>query len=1699
MAQRLSSDQKLYSSQGKPRVFFLNDGSSKWVKKIIKKFMIICPGYAVDWVDKSDPSKSADAKTMRDIILQSSIFFPCFSEAYLAEPNSLNVEINLVLSNNKRMIPIIIDDVDIQLISEIRNMYIIVCPTGLKSEQIKVEIEKLKATIDDEDPALRHACCHTILLQRAISWEEKGRPPIPKRDENSDILHFLNNCAMGYKPTATNLMLEYLLGQTPQKMPSLRLPVSSSAYICSVSDDAIFANVITETLKKSNRKIWCDLRRTEFTTDRQIEVINAVTEHDVFLFIWTPNSASDPECIFVLQQATEMFKKRTFIITCTETDETKVPADCSEFLQLERIFIPRAGDGNTNFDVAIRQLETKMDVNSLHIKSHTRFLLMTHKWVQKKQSKYLLSQDEEKQMSKWLLACMIGFTPYAASGHMEFLKATRESSKTQIVGEDESVSIEFLTSTNISGIEALDLVGRFYPLTYCVPRGRHQFNIHGFLQISLNAEDPQWEERFMVVFPAGFFQVYAIRKNHKEMYSEMELHEELENAKLEDVPIYGLECWKIAFRSGKVWHLKASTVQQKTKWTQILSKLTEVPCKLDPLSFLEGHLNVRSAKEEVPNQRYCVMGKTSGKKYFNYYDNTLQNSELLQELEIRFIQANEQNAESFVLSGSKEDNTGFQQFTYLCTCNDEETAKKWTSITQEQDEMEKLLRITLEFKELSKFVEPHDVKKDLTNCFRGENLITYLLSCKKSPTNTEASKLANELLQTKLIDHVPGDDEKEGVDQLFYPKEWYMFGSEFEKQSGPSVQDLLRLDDVKEGSLVSGYMYFAEGSKYGSNNQRVFVVLRPNTDNMYFFHTKNSKTPHIIFRDCWVSLSIEIVLSKLSPKHGIIILNRETILRLSAEGMGIWLQAFQASNYSITVMQYKIQLVTSDSQQLKSAPRTNSSISKAMSFLNLKYHVDNNSASRGTSRKDLQELRTKILIARESHDKIKVKNYKARTFEELITEGNETRRQGFSDIIATENLMLRELAHIVRNYLQPLSTQMEECIDMTRLLETSRDLYTVHTNFQAELVKLMAEEGDTDSRFLLAIIENIQRILVRQQFFTLNIISREQATEILWQAKEKISNLLLLPSERVRHYVLMLERIQTYTSPSHKCYQLFATFIPKIWNVAKKVRDCYHSTEQAAWSVYLDSKVTNIPDNWKILTPNEEYIDQGVFKYVFGMGRDTDAPPDEHPIKDSRGETVRGFLFQNSFLLTTWKYKYRYRLDLKEVSPRPKFKLLINLMSDMYSITDLLKAETSDACTQSITTLVCDSQRERDAWLVKLEKATSRTKSKVKSSPVTRKRSIRGQKGDVSKVNLYLRVRPFVHRDEKDLGQICLEVDETKEVATLNQDSLDISRGDRVARYDKIFGTDDKQVDVFNTVGTEVLGAVFAGYNIAIIAYGNTGAGKTFTMFGEGNSELKGLIPRLLEEICQVFNKPGAYHKHNIQISYVQVYNDQIQDLQGTKNKKGELPVVDIKINKKGEHKLKRVTKTKVTTLKEAMSILIKGNKKRATRKHNMNEVSSRSHAIMIMYLTAQKTSSARSISSQAYLVDLAGSENVVKTGVKGQGLREAKFVNKSLITLGRVVNGLNENARRTKGKKVAIPFRESKLTQILNEPLTKDFICTVILNVSCSPALGQAQETAKTMTFGGATKKLNKTSAVKDQKLQNWLTGVWTSISSSR
>jgi len=204
---------------------------------------------------------------------------------------------------------------------------------------------------------------------------------------------------------------------------------------------------------------------------------------------------------------------------------------------------------------------------------------------------------------------------------------------------------------------------------------------------------------------------------------------------------------------------------------------------------------------------------------------------------------------------------------------------------------------------------------------------------------------------------------------------------------------------------------------------------------------------------------------------------------------------------------------------------------------------------------------------------------------------------------------------------------------------------------------------------------------------------------------------------------------------------------------------------------------------------------------------------------------------------------------------------------------------------------------------------------------------------------------------------------------------------------------------------------------------------------------MKGVIPRAVEEIFRYANVADPAWEFSILVSFVEIYCERIRDLLEPKNDNlavGEDPAAGVYI--------KGVTEYYVTSKDEVLNLMAQGGDNRATAATGMNAGSSRSHSLFIVTLTQKNGASGECIRGKLYLIDLAGSETVSKTGVSGQQLEELKKINKSLSALGNVINAL------TDGKSSHIPYRDSKLTRILQEALGGNSRTALII-VSDAPA----------------------------------------------
>ncbi|GAA6052189.1 hypothetical protein JCM3770_000787 [Rhodotorula araucariae] len=286
--------------------------------------------------------------------------------------------------------------------------------------------------------------------------------------------------------------------------------------------------------------------------------------------------------------------------------------------------------------------------------------------------------------------------------------------------------------------------------------------------------------------------------------------------------------------------------------------------------------------------------------------------------------------------------------------------------------------------------------------------------------------------------------------------------------------------------------------------------------------------------------------------------------------------------------------------------------------------------------------------------------------------------------------------------------------------------------------------------------------------------------------------------------------------------------------------------------------------------------------------------------------------------------------------------------------------------------------------------------------------------------------------------------------------------------FDRVFQMDTRQEEVFEFGVKGIVDDVMDGYNGTVFAYGQTGSGKSHTMMGPNidDAEMKGIIPRITEQIFASIMSSPANLEYLVKVSYMEIYMERIRDLLAPEN--DNLPVHEDK--QRGVY-VKNLSDFYVSNSAEVYEIMRQGGSARAVSSTNMNAESSRSHSIFVMTVQARNTETGTQKTGSLFLVDLAGSEKIGKTGATGQTLEEAKKINKSLSALGMVINAL------TDGKSSHIPYRDSKLTRILQESLGGNSRTTLIIN--CSPSLYNETETLSTLRFGMRAKSIKNKARV--------------------
>ena len=316
-------------------------------------------------------------------------------------------------------------------------------------------------------------------------------------------------------------------------------------------------------------------------------------------------------------------------------------------------------------------------------------------------------------------------------------------------------------------------------------------------------------------------------------------------------------------------------------------------------------------------------------------------------------------------------------------------------------------------------------------------------------------------------------------------------------------------------------------------------------------------------------------------------------------------------------------------------------------------------------------------------------------------------------------------------------------------------------------------------------------------------------------------------------------------------------------------------------------------------------------------------------------------------------------------------------------------------------------------------------------------------------INVYLRLKPIKDKSESNFSF------DSKTITNL--------KTKEIFNFDSVITPTMSNKDIFEKLIKQNLVNLLKGINVSIFAYGQTSTGKTFTMKGEPKNE--GLIPLSIKEIFNSLNnKESSISKYLVKVSYIEIYNETVNDLIDPSNK-------NLEIRESGNKGIfvNNLSEISVNNLEKAMQLLNKGESNRIIAETKLNEKSSRSHTIFKIniefYMKEKNNNKEKKYNSQLNLVDLAGSENVSKAKCEGIRIKEGGNINKSLLALSNVINKLSQN------NKSFVNYRDSKLTRLLQTSLGGNskttIICTMVDDNS------HYSETLNTLHFGMKAKNI--------------------------
>ncbi|GLT43281.1 hypothetical protein SLA2020_172430 [Shorea laevis] len=404
-----------------------------------------------------------------------------------------------------------------------------------------------------------------------------------------------------------------------------------------------------------------------------------------------------------------------------------------------------------------------------------------------------------------------------------------------------------------------------------------------------------------------------------------------------------------------------------------------------------------------------------------------------------------------------------------------------------------------------------------------------------------------------------------------------------------------------------------------------------------------------------------------------------------------------------------------------------------------------------------------------------------------------------------------------------------------------------------------------------------------------------------------------------------------------------------------------------------------------------------------------------------------------------------------------------------------------------------DSSQQRRGGLVSLSPSQTPRSSDKSARDLRLGDSNSNSKHDKDKgvnVQVIVRCRPLSEDEARIHTPVVISCNENRREVCAVQNIAN-KQIDRTFLFDKVFGPTSQQQQLYDIAVSPIVNEVLEGYNCTIFAYGQTGTGKTYTMEGgarKKNGEFPsdaGVIPRAVKEIFDILEAQCA--EYSMKVTFLELYNEEITDLLAPEetskfiDDKSKKPIALMEDGKGGVF-VRGLEEEIVSTANEIYKILEKGSAKRRTAETLLNKQSSRSHSIFSITIHIKEcTPEGEEMlkCGKLNLVDLAGSENISRSGAREGRAREAGEINKSLLTLGRVINALVEHSGH-------VPYRDSKLTRLLRESLGGKTKTCIIATVS--PSIHCLEETLSTLDYAHRAKNIKNKPEINQKMMKSAL-----------